>query len=381
MEEKEKQKLQSLLNDTCIQITVSNPKQKGGVSKIKLRPIFMNQRLIFQESKYEGTKVFHKNLEIEDTQKAIEGYLEVFKQVQIITEEENVTILSGKKGNLTFISNKNKVWQMPDFSHNRSKNYILEEGKPIPFLVDLGVMTKEGKVVKEKYSKFRQINRFLEFLEDIVPELPNDRELTIIDFGCGKSYLTFAMYYFFNILRGYSIQIIGLDLKEDVIKKCGELQKKYGYQKLKFLEGDIASYEDVDKVDMVVTLHACDTATDYALYHAVKMQCKYIFSVPCCQHEINLKLNSKLLSPISNYGLLKERFSAILTDSIRAYLLEAYGYKVQVLEFVEWDSTPKNVLIRASYTGVEQKNNLEIVEQWVKYLNIEQTLYTLLTTK
>lgn len=381
MEEKEKQKLQSLLNDTCIQITVSNPKQKGGVSKIKLRPIFMNQRLIFQESKYEGTKVFHKNLEIEDTQKAIEGYLEVFKQVQIITEEENVTILSGKKGNLTFISNKNKVWQMPDFSHNRSKNYILEEGKPIPFLVDLGVMTKEGKVVKEKYSKFRQINRFLEFLEDIVPELPNDRELTIIDFGCGKSYLTFAMYYFFNILRGYSIQIIGLDLKEDVIKKCGELQKKYGYQKLKFLEGDIASYEDVDKVDMVVTLHACDTATDYALYHAVKMQCKYIFSVPCCQHEINLKLNSKLLSPISNYGLLKERFSAILTDSIRAYLLEAYGYKVQVLEFVEWDSTPKNVLIRASYSGVEQKNNLEIVEQWVKYLNIEQTLYTLLTTK
>ena len=377
MEEKEKQKLQSLLNDTCIQITVSNPKQKGGVSKIKLRPIFMNQRLIFQESRYEGTKVFHKNLEIEDTQKSIEGYLEVFKQVQIITEEENVTILSGKKGNLTFISNKNKAWQMPDFSHNRSKNYILEEGKPIPFLVDLGVMTKEGKVVKEKYSKFRQINRFLEFLEDILPELPSDRELTIIDFGCGKSYLTFAMYYFFNILRGYSIQIIGLDLKEDVIKKCEELKKKYGYQKLKFLEGDIASYEGVDKVDMVVTLHACDTATDYALAKAVKWGAKVILSVPCCQHELNKQIKNELLEPILQYGIIKERTAALFTDALRAQYLEQMGYRTQLLEFIDMEHTPKNILIRGIFKG-KSANNMEKIEKIKEFLQIDPILEKLL---
>lgn len=378
MEEKQRQKLRSLLNDTCIQIMVSNPKQKGGVSKIKLRPIFMNQILAFQESRYEGDKVFHKNLDIDDVQKSIEGYLEVFKQVQITTEEENLTILSGKKGNLTFISKKNKAqWQAPDLSHNRTKNYILEEGKAVPFLVDLGVMTKEGKVVQSKYAKFRQINRFLEFLEDILPELPQNRELTIIDFGCGKSYLTFAIYYYLNILKGYSIQIIGLDLKEDVIRKCNELQKKYGYENLKFLQGDIASYEEVDKVDMVVTLHACDTATDYALAKAVKWGAKVILSVPCCQHELNGQIKSDLLEPILQYGIIKERTAALFTDALRAQYLEQMGYRTQLLEFIDMEHTPKNILIRGIFKG-KCANNMEKIEKIKEFLQIEPILEKLL---
>ena len=163
----------------------------------------------------------------------------------------------------------------------------MKEGVQVPFLQDLGVMTADGKVVRSKFDKFRQINRFLEFIEDILPQLAKDREVTILDFGCGKSYLTFAMYYYLHELKHYDIRIIGLDLKKDVIENCNQLSEKYGYEKLKFLEGNIADYTGVEEVDMVVTLHACDTATDFALAKAVGWNAKVILSVPCCQHEVN----------------------------------------------------------------------------------------------
>ena len=262
-------------------------------------------------------------------------------------------------------------------NHNRKKQYILEEGTMVPFLRDLGVMTEEGKIVRTKFDKFRQINRFLEFIEDILPQLDKGREVTILDFGCGKSYLTFAMYYYLHELKQYDIRIIGLDLKSEVIRHCNELSKKYGYEKLTFLEGDIADYEGVDRVDMVVTLHACDTATDYALAKAVGWHAKVILSVPCCQHEINGQIENDVLKPILKHGLLKERFSAIVTDALRAEYLEREGYEVQVLEFIDMEHTPKNILISAIDTVKKGKNSKRI-KDCEAFLNVEPTLGRLL---
>ena len=233
--------------------------------------------------------------------------------------EKQVQVLVSKKGKRTVRQLKSgcPVPAAP-LEHNRRKKYILDPDIPVPFLHDLGVQTKEGKIVHSRYDKFRQMNRFLEFIEDIVPELPKDRESVIIDFGCGKSYLTFAMYYYLHELKHYDVRIIGLDLKADVIAHCQQLAEDYGYEKLTFLTGDIADYDGVDHVDMVVTLHACDTATDYALDKAVRWGAKVILSVPCCQHEVNRQIENELLQPVLKYGLIKERMSALLTDAIRA---------------------------------------------------------------
>lgn len=272
----------------------------------------------------------------------------------------------------------NKKLQKHDFvvlEHNKAKKYLIEEGMIVPPLIDLGVMTSEGRVIKAKFDKFKQINRFLEMVED---SIAGEIKLKIIDFGCGKSYLTFILYYYLTYIKKIDCQMIGLDLKTDVIKKCNEISQKYGYSHLKFVQGDISQFQKEPDVDMIVTLHACDTATDYALYYAIQMKCRFIFSVPCCQHEINLQLKNKSLNPISKYGILKDRFSAILTDSIRANILEYFGYNTQVLEFVDWDATPKNILIRAK---LEKKLStyslIEEVESWMNQLGFEQTLYKL----
>lgn len=267
---------------------------------------------------------------------------------------------------------------IPILLHNRVKNYILKEYTPIPFLIDLGVMTKEGKIVNSKYDKFKQINRFLELIEDVLPSLAKGKELTIIDFGCGKSYLTFAMYYYLKEIKGYPIQMIGLDLKHDVIKKCNELSEKYKYTNLKFLHGDIASYEGVQEVDMVVTLHACDTATDYALYKAVQWNAKVILSVPCCQHEVNKQINCEPFKEMFKYGLIKERTAALLTDALRANQLELQGYKTQILEFIDMEHTPKNILIRAiKGKKIDTSKKIKFYQDITKFFGIEPLLGTL----
>lgn len=253
----------------------------------------------------------------------------------------------------------------------------MEEGRPVPFLVDLGVMTGEGKIVSSRYDKFRQINRFLEFIQDILPQLSKDKENTIIDFGCGKSYLTFAMYHYLHILKGYPVKIIGLDLKEEVISRCNALKEKYGFSHLTFCHGDIASYGGVSQVDMVVTLHACDTATDYALAKAVGWGAKVILSVPCCQHEWNGQMENRLMEPILKYGLLKERLAALYTDGIRAELLEHMGYRAQVLEFIDMEHTPKNILIRAVKQG-KPRENWEEIRAILDFWNVEPALAKLL---
>lgn len=371
---KEHEALASLLNDKCIQMVLSNPKKKGEISKIKLRPVSLDGVLCFQQTSYIGTKVYHKNLSVEEAvNAAVKALKEEFKQGQLVTETETVTILSNKQGNLTFrIKAQETERKQGSLDHNKQKRYILEEGIPVPFLQDLGVMTSEGKVVKAKYDKFRQINRFLEFIEDILPELPNNREITLLDFGCGKSYLTFAVYYYLHVLKNYDLRVIGLDLKEDVIDSCNRLRDKYGYGKLQFLKGDIASYDGENRVDMVMTLHACDTATDYALEKAVRWGAKVILSVPCCQHELNRQMKNTMLRPVLKYGIVKERMAALLTDALRAEYLESRGYRTQLLEFIDMEHTPKNILIRGIFKG-KPADNKEQIKEIEEFFHISPT--------
>lgn len=371
--------LAGILNREFIRAVFSNPRVKDNVVKAKLRPMEQKGELLFQLESFTKTQAFHKNLTVEETKDELAKLLEEFRQVQVETVSEDITVLLSKKGKATIKRKRKKVQaKAADLSHNRKKKYILEEGIVVPFLQDLGVMTQDGKIVRTKMDKFRQINRFLEFVEDILPQLDKDRELTLLDFGCGKSYLTFAMYYYLKVLKGYNIRIIGLDLKKDVIEHCNQLRTKYGYERLNFYEGDIASYKGVESVDMVVTLHACDTATDYALAKAVKWGAKVILSVPCCQHEANRTIADETLSPVMDYGILKERFAAIATDGARAKLLESKGYQTQILEFIDMEHTPKNLLIRAVKTGKPDAKAYEEVQNMSRVLNIDLTLKKLL---
>ena len=240
--------------------------------------------------------------------------------------------------------------------HDRQKNYLLPQGEDIPALVDMGIFTKDGRVAAPMDDKYRQINRFVELVDDALSALPDrgDRPFTVLDFGCGKSYLTFVLYHYFTRVRGLPVRMVGLDLKQDVITRCNETARRYGYDGLRFELGDINGYDIDCPVDMVVTLHACDTATDHALFHAVRWEVPLILSVPCCQHEVNGQIKAKELSLLTHYGIVKERFSALLTDALRANLLVCCGYRTQLLEFVDFAHTPKNLLIRAVRGKVPQ---------------------------
>lgn len=386
--------LQSLftdcLNETLIRVILSNPSSKDGVIKICARPMLKNKSLLFQIEEYTKTQVFHKNLTAGDASSYLTGKLSSdtssqtasFKNALVETKSFTANVLVSKKGTITIKKKMNASAKQPkiSLSHNRKKKYILEEGIPVPFLIDLGVMTQNGNIINAHYDKFRQINRFLEYIEDILPSLPTGRELRILDFGCGKSYLTFAIYYYLKVLKGYPVRITSLDLKEDVIRHCNELAVKYGYDKLEFLCGDIAYYDGCSQVDMVVTLHACDTATDYALAKAVGWGAKVILSVPCCQHELNKQMKNDLLSPVLHYGILKERMAALITDGLRAQILEANGYRTQILEFIDMAHTPKNLLIRAVYNGHCADNKAQINELLAAF-DVNPTLYRLLCKK
>jgi len=372
------QLLDICISDKLIDMVISGQKNKSEdkAVKVRIRPVILKNEIEYQVSEFVGRKVLHSNHSAADVKKKIIDYMtEDFKQAQINMTDAAATILSSKSKTLTCKYKKaGQLKVQRDLSHNRTKKYIIQEGKPVAFMIDLGVMGQDGKIIRTRYDKFRQINRFLEYIEDILPKLDKERELTIIDFGCGKSYLTFAMYYYLKELKGYNIRIIGLDLKADVIEHCNELRTRYGYDKLDFYVGDIATYKDVDKVDMVVTLHACDIATDYALAKAVKWGAEVILSVPCCQHEANRTIKSDILSPVMDYGILKERMAAIVTDAARAKLLTANGYDTQILEFIDMEHTPKNLLIRAVKSGKEDLSAREKTKDMLEALNLELTI-------
>lgn len=379
MEELEKL-LKEHLNKDFISAVLSNPRDKDGMTKVRIRPLLCRGKLVFQLESFCNRQAFHENLEADAACRKILEDMNLFRQLQMETKTLTCTVLVSKKGKVTIKKKINKKEkEQAEFLHNRKKQYILEEGTAVPFLQDLGVMTQDGKIVHSRFDKFRQINRFLEFIQDILPKLPADREITVLDFGCGKSYLTFAMYYYLHELKGYDVRMIGLDLKKEVIEHCNSLAEKYGYEKLCFLEGNIADYTGTDEVDLVVTLHACDTATDFALAKAVGWKAKVILSVPCCQHELNGQLEenrnkdtaaSTVLVPLLTYGLIRERMAALLTDGLRAQYLEREGYDVQVLEFIDMEHTPKNILIRAvrrkqgQKPGGKTKDSIRACEQF-----------------
>lgn len=382
MEELRK-KLEMYLNRDLVQIVISNPRKVQEEDKVRIRPVLLKGKLKFQAEIFRGPKAFHENLDQDmAVERILEWMTEAFGQLQLTSAHGTVTALVSKKEKVTVKEKRKETGVKPsELAHNKKKQYLLEEGTPVDFLVDLGVMTPDGRVVHARYDKFRQINRFLEFIEDILPALPRDREVTILDFGCGKSYLTFAMYYYLKVCRNYDVHIIGLDLKEDVIRKCSSLSKKYGYEKLEFLRGDIAQYEGQECVDMVVTLHACDTATDYALYKAIKWNARVILSVPCCQHELNGQIRNEMLDPVLKYGLLKERMAALITDGLRAELLEQQGYDTQILEFIDMEHTPKNILIRAVKRTSARRAGEEAYEACTQALHVQPTLERLLRTE
>jgi len=362
------------------QIIISNPQKNSEISKVKVRPVMLKESIVFQVTETRGAQVFHENYKKELLVDKIIKYLENdFKQMELTSTTMQATVLISKKGKVTIKKKKIQSEKKIDMSHNKAKKYILQEGTLVSFLVDLGVQTKEGKIVRSNYDKYRQINRYLEFIADIMPILPTDRTINIIDFGCGKSYLTFALYYYMKILCKRDIQVIGLDLKEKVIEDCNALAVRYGYDKLKFVTGDVSTYTGEGQVDMVVTLHACDTATDYALEKAVSWGAKVIFSVPCCQHEVNAQIENEKLQPLLKYGLIKERMSALITDAIRANLLEEQGYQVQVMEFIDMEHTPKNILIRAVKEKDGKRKNTRIGEL-TEFLHVENTLQKILVT-
>ena len=374
-----REKLMPFLSDRLCQITVSGPREKEGIFKIKIRPLLLKGELVFQKTAYKGTQVFHENLSGEELLEELLHEMQGnFRQLAAESLDGSLTVLVSKKGKVTAKykeNQKNAVKMRPELYHNRVKQYILKEGIPVPFLVDLGIQTREGAIVRAKYDKFKQINRYLEFVEDVLPVLKGEGAIHIIDFGCGKSYLTFALYYYLHELQKLDVMITGLDLKTDVIHNCNRLAQSYGYDRLQFVQGDIKNFTGADQVDMVVTLHACDTATDYAIEKAVSWGAKVIFTVPCCQHEVNGQIQNKLLHPVLKYGLLKERLSAILTDAIRANLLEEAGYDTQVLEFIDMEHTPKNILIRA--VRRQGKREDSGISELTAALGVETTLQKL----
>lgn len=378
--------MESCFNQQIYKIILSKPKKKSAENTTRYKKIAISQiNADYHLEKFTDTQVFNENL----NQQSLKDFLltalaEDFHQYNAWDQHYEYIIQISKKGKVSVSKKACKAAPKITTNHNREKNYLLKEGVVIEPLVDMGIFTKEGKVVNTMYDKFKQINRFVEIIDDEIKNLDPDVPLNIIDFGCGKSYLTFILYYYLTEIKKMQVRIVGLDLKPDVIARCNESAQKYGYEHLSFELGNIHNYQSEFPVDMIITLHACDTATDFALFNAIKWDAKLIFSVPCCQHELNAQMDTEALSLLTKYGIIKERTAALMTDAIRGSLLEYCGYKVQLLEFVDLAHTPKNILIRARKTKASEKKRNEAlneVKQVMQAFSFKPTLYQLLETE
>lgn len=368
-----------------VKLVFSNKKDKGyKYKKIRINLKGNSQKEYYQVECFTDKQVFHENISFDELSNKIEEYMVVYRQMNAFSAEHNFEVKLSKKGKIFFNKGKNREEIFADKSHNKKKKYILEEGMYIPPLIDLGIFSEDGKIINSKYDKYKQINRFVEIIDDEIKRVEDkykNRKIHILDFGCGKSYLTFILYYYFSEVKNIDVKITGLDLKEDVIEKCNKIAKKYGYKNLKFEIGDINGYTPDENIDMVITLHACDTATDYALYNAISWDVDMIFSVPCCQHEINSTIKTESMSILTKYGIIKERMSALITDSVRANLLEVCGYRTQLLEFIDISHSPKNILIRAKKSNLsneKKRNSLSEINRLMEEMSFESTLYKLL---
>lgn len=354
-------------NEVIIFATFSGIRNKSlkTFNKATIKKVMIKNELKYQFEYIYDKNVEHKNLNKIDSINEIDNLLKTyFKQALINTLESDYHILVSKSG-VAKINKKAATKKFEEISHNRKKKYILNEGEVTSFLVELGIMTAAGKVINSKYDKFKQINRYLELVSDCIPYLDKNKTIRIIDFGCGKAYLTFALYDFLVLKMGYNVEIVGLDLKENVIKFCSNLAKKLNYDDLRFVQGDIKGFNEFENVDMVISLHACNTATDDALATAVNWGAKVILAVPCCQHELLKKIKNKKMVPLLKYGIIKEKLSSLLTDSLRANVLEIMGYRTQVLEFIDMEHTPKNIMIRAFFEDISNVD--KVVEEYKEF--------------
>ncbi len=371
--------IRNSLNKQLIKITFSGPRNKSiEYLKVILKPFLKGNELFFQFESFTSTQAFHENYSKEDAINRLYAMMDenLYKQINGETETGKWQMLISKKGKINFKEQAQLSAKKTQLNHNRKKTYIMEDGIPVKFLVALGVMTEDGKVVKKRYDKFKQINRFMEMVQDVVKELPTNRVIKIIDFGCGRSYLTFALYHYLVTIKGLKVEMVGLDLKEKVIDDCNKLAQRCDYSQLHFKHGDIVDYDETKDVDMVVTLHACDRATDLAMQKAVNWNAKVIMSVPCCQHELNATIENEFLDNILQYGIIKERMAALITDATRANWLKLKGYEVQILEFIDVAHTPKNLLIRAVKIPDFDSSSIDYTEmdKFIKSINGNLTI-------
>ena len=364
---------------TLSKAVFSQPVDKTDYQKVNIRPVMLRGELVYQLERFRDNKAFHRNLSADELLKVVADELESrYRQALVVTDTE--TIQYSMKVNGSYKRHATASVPLPGKvqSHNREKEYILKEGENIPALVDLGVFTADFKIVRAKYDKYKQINRFIELIDHAFRDYKKDN-ITILDFGCGKSYLTFILYYYFAVKRGIRATIIGYDLKADVVQRCGEIARKYGYEGLEFVHADVTKDVLTDRsIDMIVTLHACDVATDYALHYGIQKKAEFIFSVPCCQHEVNSTIHKGGdLDILLKYGILKERMSALLTDSIRANVLEDMGYTVDMIEFIDFDHSPKNIMIRARRNGKPGTKGRKQAQALADAYGFKQTLLEL----
>ena len=369
--------LETAFTKETYKVVLSAPVEKG-VEKL----VLSRKGNGFQAERRVGAQAFHENLDEEGAKALVKKLMgTAYRQYNGWDEKYEHMVRLSKKGKAFYTKTAADSAPKKENAHNREKEYLLKEGLPVGPLVEIGVLTPDGRIVKAMYDKFRQINRFLEIVDDALGAYEAKKPLRVVDFGCGKSYLTFVLYHYFTAIKGFQVEMTGLDLKKDVIDACNRATEKFGYQSLHFALGDIRGYQPEGQIDMVVTLHACDTATDHALYNAVNWGAEHIFSVPCCQHELNAQLKTENLPILTRYGIIKERAAALFTDAIRANLLTACGYKTQVLEFVDLSHTPKNLLLRAKKANLPlaaKKNALMEAEALMVEFHASQTLHALL---
>ena len=357
----------------------SQPIDKTDNQKVTIRPVLLKGELRYQMESFRDNKAFHRNVTGEELLKILESQLEGrYRQALVVTDKETIQYSMKRDGSYKRHATASLPLPGKVQSHNREKEYILKEGENIPALVDLGVFTADFKIVRAKYDKYKQINRFIELIDHAFKDYRKD-SITILDFGCGKSYLTFILYYYFAVKRKMDATIIGYDIKEDVVKRCGEIARKYGYEGLEFVRADVTKDVLTDRnIDMIVTLHACDVATDFALHYAITKNADFIFSVPCCQHEVNSSIRKGGdLDILLKHGIIKERVSALLTDAIRANVLEDMGYTVDMIEFIDFDHSPKNIMIRARRNGKPGTKGRQQAQELADSYGFKQTLLEL----
>lgn len=370
--------LSHITNNNINKITFSNIRNKElELDKVIGKLVSIKNSINLQlEYRYKRI-IKHTNLVTTDSQSIEKAIVELFKlakDINVVTVDENINIKVSKKFKIS-VNRKKTASKVISFEHNKKKDYFLDEKQKYPFLIELGIQNSDGKVVKSKYNKFKQINKYLEFIKQATTQLDSNKQITILDFGSGKSYLTFSTYYYLTEVLEMNVKIIGIDLKKEVIENCNNIAKKLNFANLSFIYGDVIDYENKDEIDMVISLHACNTATDIAILKALGWKAKVFFAVPCCQKEVNGQLNSDFLPFMLKHGIVKEKFSTLLTDSVRSEVLEAFGYKSDIVEFISAENTPKNQLIRAyKTTNNVDKNKLSNIEKFISSLNVKMFL-------